>query len=256
VPEGDTLHRAARRLQPLVGERVEVETPHPRARAAIDASVIDGRRLERVEAIGKNLLLRFDGGLVLRSHLRMSGRWVVRPRGDPLVGRPWLVLRGEAIEARLWNGPVLELHARALARLGPDILGEPPAIAEMLARLRAADPSRMLGDALQDQTIVAGIGNMWMAETLWEERLSPWLRVGEVTEDDRRRALERAAVAMRASVLAGREPRKRVHGRSGRPCVRCGAPVRSRGQGDANRTAYWCPVCQPGGEVGDGSRGA
>jgi endonuclease-8 len=114
----------------------------------------------------------------------------------------------------------------------------------------------MLGDAIQDQTLVAGIGNMWMAETLWDERLSPWFRLGDVTEDDRRRVLERAGMSMRASVDAGREPRKRVHGRAGRPCVRCGTPIRSRGQGDANRTVYWCPGCQPGGKVGDGSRGA
>ena len=59
MPEGDSLHRAARRLQVLVGERLEVEAPHPRARAAIDAAQLDGRRLESVVAVGKNLLLRF-----------------------------------------------------------------------------------------------------------------------------------------------------------------------------------------------------
>ena len=73
MPEGDSLHRAARRLQVLVGERVAVETPHPRAAAALAAERLDGRRLEAVEAVGKNLLLSFEGGLVLRSHLRMSG---------------------------------------------------------------------------------------------------------------------------------------------------------------------------------------
>src|SRR5690348_7340193 len=126
MPEGDTLHRAALRLQPLVGERVEVETPHPRAQAAIAAEQLDGRRLESVTAVGKNLVLRFEGGVVLRSHLRMSGRWGVRPRGAAGHGRPWLVLRGERLEGVLWNGPVLELHTRALARLGPDILASPP----------------------------------------------------------------------------------------------------------------------------------
>ena len=94
VSEGDALHRAARRLQPLVGETLEVETPHPRAAATGVAERLDGRRLEGVEAIGKNLVLRFDGGLVLRSHLRMRGRWTVRERGASSRGRPWLVLRG------------------------------------------------------------------------------------------------------------------------------------------------------------------
>jgi endonuclease-8 len=191
-------------------------------------------------------VLRFEGGVVLRSHLRMSGRWTVRPRGEVRSGRPWLVLRGSRAEGVLWNGPVLELHTRALARLGPDILAEPPDLDAMLARMRRADGTRPLGETLQNQTLVAGIGNMWMAEALWQARLSPWARLADVAEADRRRALETAAAQMCASVDAGREPRKRVHGRPGRPCPRCGTPIRSRGQGEANRTVYWCPVCQPG----------
>jgi endonuclease-8 len=246
VPEGDTLHRAARRLQVLVGQQLEVETPHPRAQAAIDAEVLDGRRLEAAEAFGKNLVLRFDGGVVLRSHLRMSGRWSVRPRGEARSGRPWLVLRGETAEGVLWNGPVLELHTRSLARLGPDILATPPAFDAMLARLAAADGARRLGEVIQDQSLVAGIGNMWAAEALWRTRLSPWLPLCEVPEPDRARALETAAALMRAAVDARREPAKQVHRRAGRPCPRCGTPIRSFGQGDANRTAYWCPSCQRG----------
>src|SRR5919201_4307986 len=98
MPEGDSLHRAARRLQALVGERVEVETPHPRAAVERLAERLDGRRLLAVEAHGKNLLLSFEGGYVLRSHLRMSGRWRVQARGLEVVGLPWLVLRGERNE--------------------------------------------------------------------------------------------------------------------------------------------------------------
>src|SRR5919204_6951943 len=109
MPEGDALHRAAEKLQVLVGERVAVQTPHPRAAAERVAEPLDGRRLLAVEAVGKNLLLRFEGGLVLRSHLRMSGRWQVRERGRPVRGTPWLVLAGGEQEAVLWNGPVLEL---------------------------------------------------------------------------------------------------------------------------------------------------
>src|SRR5256885_12326138 len=92
VPEGDSLHRAARRLQPLVGQRIEADAPHPRAQAERIAERIDGRVLESVDAVGKNLVLRFEGGVVVRSHLRMSGRWSVRPRGERRAGRPWLVL--------------------------------------------------------------------------------------------------------------------------------------------------------------------
>ena len=123
-------------------------------------------------------MLRFEGGVVVRSHLRLTGRWTLRPRGEPRSGKPWLVLRGESAEAVLWNGPVLELHTRALGRLGPDILERPPRIDEMLARLRASDGSRWFGEALLDQSLVAGIGNMWLAEALWEAQLSPWRRLG------------------------------------------------------------------------------
>lgn len=248
MPEGDSLHRAARRLQVLVGARLAVETPNPRAAALGLAERLDGRRLESVEAVGKNLLLSFEGGLVLRSHLRMRGRWQVRARGSRgWTGSPWLVLRGPEHEAVLWNGPVLELTGRAVRRLGPDILAEPPDFERMIENLRREHPSRELGDALLDQRLVAGIGNLWKAEALWRARMSPWARLGEVGEDEFRRVLEEAARLMRGSLDGGREERA-IYRRAGRPCPRCGGPIRSRGQGDGNRTAYWCPRCQKGEE--------
>jgi endonuclease VIII len=246
VPEGDSLHRAASRLQVLVGQRIAAESPHPRAQAERVAERIDGRRLESVRAHGKNLVLRFEGGVSVRSHLRMSGRWAVRPRGEQRAGKPWLVLRGEEAEGVLWNGPVLELHTRALERLGPDILERPPRIDAMLERMRRADQTRWLGETLLDQSVVAGIGNMWLAEALWDVELSPWRRLAALGDDDRGRALESAAALMRVSVDGGRARNHRVYRRAGRPCPRCRSPIRSSGQGDDNRTAYWCPRCQAG----------
>jgi endonuclease VIII len=243
MPEGDSLHRAARRLQVLVGETVEVESPNPRAAATGVAEQLDGRRLERVEAVGKNLLLSFEGGLVLRSHLRMSGRWTVRARGSVTRGRPWLVLRGRGREAVLWGGPVLELNKRAVRRLGPDILARPPDLDRMVANLRRAG-GREVGDALLDQRLVAGIGNMWKAEALWRAGVSPWRPVGETSDAELRAVLEQAAGLMRRSVDTGRDERE-IYRHAGRPCPRCRTPIASRGQGDANRTAYWCPACQP-----------
>jgi endonuclease-8 len=247
MPEGDSLHRAARRLQTLVGERVAVETPHPRAAAAVSAEQLDGRRLEAVEAVGKNLLLSFEGGLVLRSHLRMSGRWQVLERGAEKHGRPWLVLTGAQREAVLWNGPVLELTKRGTRRLGPDILADRPDFAAMVARLRGEHQRRELGDALLDQRVVAGIGNVWKAESLWRAELSPCLRLDQVSDEELERVFGEAARLMRAAL--DRPGAKRVvYRRAGRPCPRCGTPIRSRGQGDDNRTAYWCPGCQRGEE--------
>ena len=142
MPEGDSLHRAAAKLQPLVGQRLEVTAPHPRGASV--AERLDGRQLEAVRAVGKNLVLTFEGGLVLRSHLRMQGWWQVRPRGKPISGRPWLVLRGDELEALQWNGPVLELGERTLSRLGPDILAEPPDLDAMLDRLRHEPQERQV----------------------------------------------------------------------------------------------------------------
>jgi endonuclease-8 len=244
VPEGDSLHRAARRLQPLVGERLEVETPHPRAAAERIAERLDGRRLLGVDAHGKNLLLRFEDGYVLRSHLRMSGSWRVLGRDERVLGRPWLVLRGAERQAVLRGGSILELTDRAVRRLGPDILARPLDLEAMIANLRAADPDLAVGEALLDQRLVAGIGNVWRTEALWRARVSPWLPLGEATDEELRDALGQAAALMGRSVEGGRGERA-VYRRAGRPCPRCGTRIRSRGQGEANRTAYWCPICQP-----------
>lgn len=233
MPEGDSLHRAARALQALVGERVAAESPHPRAQATRVAERVDGRVLESVAAVGKNLLLRFEGGVTVRSHLRMSGRWRVEPRGAARAGRPWLVLRGAEREAVLWNGPVLEL-VRGAPRLGPDV------ITDDLSGLRLDGP---IGEALLDQRQVAGIGNVWRCEALWHAGVSPWADAAAV---DQREVLAHAQRLMRQA-LDGPPPRRRVYRRAGRPCPRCGEPIRSRGQGDDNRIAYWCPRCQPHG---------
>jgi endonuclease VIII len=247
VPEGDSLHRAGERLRALEGEVVAVEAPHPRCAALGIAERIDGRRLEHVEAVGKNLLLCFDGGLVLRSHLRMRGRWRVEQAGKRPAGSPWLILRGREVQAVLWNGPVLELSGRRppeITRLGPDIMLDPPDLEGMLARIRAGDQSRELGEALLDQRAVAGIGNMWKAEALFETGLSPWVRIADVSDEVLRRLLGGTAELMRS----GRRPRA-AYRRAGLPCRRCGTIIRSRPQGEDARTAYWCPACQEGTEA-------
>jgi endonuclease-8 len=245
VPEGDSLHRAARRLQPLVGQRLEAESPNARGRATGVAERIDRRVLESVEAVGKHLLLRFEGGIVVRSHLRMTGRWRIEPRGKQRTGRPWLVLRGDELEGVLWNGPVLTLETRPVRRLGQDVLAAEFDLDAAAARLRTATDHR-LGEALQDQRLVAGIGNMWMAETLWSVGVSPWLRVRDADDAVLNDVVATARRLMRDALETNRQARQ-VYRHAGRPCARCGTIIRSRGQGDDNRTAYWCPGCQAGG---------
>ena len=245
MPEGDAIHRAAASLRVLVGERVAAESPHPRGAATGVAAAIDGRRLEGVEAVGKNLVLHFEGGVVVRSHLRMNGRWRVQQRGAGVFGQPWLVLRGERWEAIQRNGPVLALETRFRARTGPDVLDDTVATGLLVARLRSVHPSRLVGEALLDQRVLSGIGNVWAVEALWQSGLSPWLPVVEASDPELVSLLDWVRGAMAASV-AGRRAARAVYRRAGRPCGRCGEPIRSRGLGDANRTAYWCPGCQRG----------
>jgi endonuclease-8 len=230
MPEGDSLHRAAARLRPLVGHRVEASSPHPRGLATGVAAAVDGRRLESVQAVGKHLLLRFEGGVTVRSHLRMNGRWRVGSVGTT---------------------------QRVVSRLGPDLLADRTEPEALVPRLRRADPSAPVGEVLQDQRLVAGIGNMWMSETLWAVRVSPLVPIRDVDDGELAAALRWAREAMLASVAGARATRG-VYRRAGRPCRRCGERIASRGLGDANRTAYWCPRCQPlsaGDRFGAGARG-
>lgn len=245
MPEGDSLHRIAARLSPLVGHRVRASSPNPRGRVTGVAAAVDGRRLERVEAVGKHLLLHFDGAVTVRSHLRMNGRWTIGPADSARKGSPWLVLRSGAVEAAQWNGPVLTLDTRAVLRLGLDLLADNTDPVAVVDRLRRADGSRALGEALQDQRLVAGIGNMWMSEALWGARLSPWLPLASVDDAELLAAVTWARAAMRSAVVDPR-PARAVYRRAGRQCRRCRELVRARGQGDHNRTAYWCPGCQRG----------
>ena len=241
MPEGDAVRQAADRLAALAGDRIEASAPNPRG--TLVARAVDGRVLERVDAVGKNLLLRFEGSVVVHSHLGMKGRWRVSPIGTASFGRPWLVLRGSALEARLWNGSTLRLASRAELRLGPDLLADGADAAALARRVVAVGATRLLGDALLDQRLVAGIGNMWLAELLWHGRLSPWVVAGDADVSRLGGALGWAQAEMRRAV-AGARPVRAVYRRAGRPCPRCGTPISARGLGDRNRTAYWCPTCQ------------
>ena len=257
MPEGDTIHRAAARMRKVLEGRVpgEILTPQPRHRADRWPERLRGHAVRAVEARGKHLLVRFEGDLTLHSHLRMSGLWVVCREGERwrrAARRAWLVMRCEGWEVVEFDGPVLELmsdlRARTdprLAALGEDVLGEDFDRDRFLARLRRSDVTRPIGDALLDQRILAGVGNLWKAELCFAAAIDPWRRVSAVSDEE---ALELVALArelMRESVGGGHMARPRtVYEHAGRPCPRCGTLVRRRGQGENNRTTYWCPGCQ------------
>jgi len=259
MPEGDTLHRTASGLAPhLVGRIVTAA----RARAGgPQVQRVVGASIASVEAVGKNLLIRFDNGLELRTHLRMNGSWHRYRPGEPWrrpAGRARLVIEVPGAVAVCFDAPVIELfETRAetihptLARLGPDLLddGWGRAHADEAGR-RLRDPARMgktISEALLDQRAVAGIGNIWRNETLFHERVDPWARVGDLDGPtvDRLVATARDLLRRSAGIAPGRAPMW-VYRRAGRPCRRCGALIRSAPLDTAiPRTTYWCPSCQP-----------
>jgi endonuclease-8 len=257
VPEGDTILYAANRIRPVVVGAVPDSIETPQRRHTLDRwrARLAGQAVTSVDTHGKHLFLRFEGGLAIHSHLGMTGAWHVyeaggRWRRSP--GRAWLVLAARGHEVVQFGGPLLELMTdgrtrsdQRLAALGPDILAGEFDAARFLSRVRADDQTRTLGDALLDQTMVAGIGNIWKAEGCWEARVDPWRRLAAVTDDELLAIVDAARPRMLRSATEGPVAIKpRVYGRSGRPCPRCGARVAARGQGDANRTTYWCPGCQ------------
>jgi endonuclease-8 len=257
MPEGDTIHYAARRIRAVLEQRVPEEIITPQTRHSLDRwpQRLAGRRVCAVDPHGKHLFLRFEGGLTLHSHLRMSGSWSVLRSGQRwrrARRRAWLVMRSGGWEVVQFDGPVLELMTDARARsqpalcaLGPDVLGGEFDPQEFLRRLRRDDPRRPFGDALLDQRTLAGIGNLWKAESCFAAAISPWRATGDVAEEEALAVIAFARERMSQSARDGFQARPRaVYRRAGEPCPRCGEMIRQRGQWEDNRLTFWCPGCQ------------
>lgn len=255
MPEGDTIARAAARLRPWLVGRVITAVEARDAALNQRAAALVGRTVDDVEARAKHLLI-YAGDHVVHSHMRMTGSWRLY-----VVGERWrygraamrFVLEAGNHQAVCFNAPVVRLvPARDLGLvpglhdLGPDILASHDP-AELAARLDTVDPATAIGDALLDQRVVSGLGNIWRCEALWVGRVHPRTPVGEVATQARFALMRAAAQLMTASVHPGSgRPRAEVYRRTGRPCRRCGSPIRSERMGRDLRTAYWCPACQPG----------
>ncbi|TMC11193.1 MAG: Fpg/Nei family DNA glycosylase [Chloroflexi bacterium] len=243
MPEGDTLWRTANALRPRLAGKAVLEARPERFRR------LEGMTVTAVDTNGKHLLIHVEGGLVIHSHLRMTGSWhLYRP------GERWrkparlakLVLANRDTVAVLFNAPLVELLRekevpRELGHLGPDILAPTLDLEEILRRARAAG-DRPLGELLLDQRVSAGIGNIYKCESLWRLQLDPWRPVGEVGDETLRKLYGEARTLMLAA-LRGRVPHA-VHGRAGRLCPRCSTRIQIRGQGAQTRFTYWCPTCQ------------
>ena len=268
MPEGHISHRNAGLFEAAFAGRTitRAEVLSPRIAAQRLDLRLPGETVTRAEAVGKHHLLHMASGRVLHSHLLMSGIWRVRPAGAPLRrGGLFLVIHAGEHAAALYRCPVVRLFEPGeplppvLRDLGPDLLD--PAVdpaAATAAALGAAEGHREVGEVLLDQRAVAGIGNVYKNEACFLAGVDPWRAVATLTAG-RARELGAIAAALladgvrdRGAIRTYRPPgappwsrqRTWVHRRAGLPCRRCGTPVRSRGQGDANRTTYWCPACQ------------
>ncbi len=262
MPEGDTVWRTARRLhQALAGGVVTLsDLRFP------DVATADLRGATTVEVVsrGKHILHRFDSGLTLHSHLRMEGQWRIEAAH---VSARWLQrpdLRA-AVGTNAWTALGLRLgmldllqtadEGTLVGHLGPDILGADWDAARAAANVR--DSGQPVGEALMDQRHLAGVGTMWAAETLFLERVNPWTVAGSLPPETVAAIVERAhrlmtpAIhhAMQSSTGIRRQGENTyAHGRSGRPCRRCGDGIRVAFIGTAprERTMFYCPTCQGG----------
>jgi endonuclease VIII len=283
LPEGDTIFRAAATLhRVLAGKEVtRFESVYPALTRVADDHPIVGRTIDSVSARGKHLLIAFSGDLILRTHMRMNGSWHIYPAGArwqrPAHEMRVLVGTRDAIAVG-FKVPIAEfLTARGLARhrqiraLGPDLLSDAGGSRssprelfdqpEVIRRLRGR-AGDAIGDALLNQRVVAGIGNVFKSEILFLARIDPFTPVSSLSDAELDRLVVVAREQLAANVMSasqtlspaiGRrttrslDPGEKlwVYGRGGRRCRRCDAAIQSKKTGVDARLTYWCPVCQP-----------
>lgn len=277
MPEGDTLAKVAARLRPALDGQRLVRFEAPRLRGPVTARPAPGEAIDGVESRGKHLLVHFGGGLSLRTHLRMSGSWHLyragerwqRPRREMRVlveaDNGWLAVCFNAPDVELYRRPAPHDEAAATAastgaasgrgdgpgaveRLGPDLCLPDPDLDAVLGRLDRLDGTVEVGDALLNQQVAAGVGNVYKSEACFARHLDPFTPLAALDAAARRRLWATAHRQLRDNLGSG--PRRThgaglaVYGRPGRPCPRCGATIRVRRQGPHARSTYWCPGCQ------------
>jgi endonuclease-8 len=271
MPEGDTIFRTARTLhRALAGQRVtDFDTRLPQLLTVPVRGGVSGRDVSSVEARGKHVLIAFGQDLVLRTHLRMHGSWHLYRPGERWRGpraqmrivittKDWLAVGFGIPDAEWLTAGALARHA-VLQALGPDPLSLSFDPADAVRRF-SADPSATIADALLNQRVIAGVGNVFKSEILFECRVHPFDQVGDLEPATLAALVESASRALRRNVgEAGQDSNDRrrmtsrlnreealwVYRRAGKACHRCGSEIHMRKVGLDARSTYWCPSCQP-----------
>src|SRR5580704_828584 len=275
MPEGDTIFRTARTLgRAFIGKPVTVfRSTYPLLTRFNDDTPVAGQMVDRVEARGKWLLIAFSGGGILASHLLMNGRWHIYRHGERWQLPRFhmrIVIENSDYQAVGFRVPVAEMHtARSLERstriprIENDLLNpefDPEAALERLM----AQSAEAITDALLNQEVLAGVGNVFKSEVCFVNGLHPFRKTGTLTRDEAAAAITCARRLLKANVLVDsgdtivtyRSQQRRtthssdpsaslwVYGRAGEPCRRCGEAIRKRVQGTDARVTFWCPRCQ------------
>lgn len=249
MPEGDSIRRVAAAMRPhLVGKTLT----EVRAGGIVHAALA-GQTVVSIEPIGKHLVITTDRGAVIRSHLGMNGRWWRHPASAPppharsaslLLATDETILtctKAMQVEIRDRRDPRL---GAAIARLGPDILGDAFDAREVVARARRLPADTPIASVLLDQSVACGIGNIYTCESLFLESTSPARRLADLDDAALARLYDRARALLQESVAGGRQRTRWVYRRAGQPCRRCRTPVASRVAGGELRRSYFCPRCQ------------
>jgi endonuclease-8 len=275
MPEGDTIFRAARTLhRALAGHVVtRFESVLPALTRVHDDAPITGRTIDRVDSVGKHLLIHFSGDLVLRTHMRMSGSWHIYRPGERWQRPPIdmrVVIGTDQFVAVAFNVPIAEFETEhtlqrneSVGSIGPDLLSETFDADAALQRLRAHDEGD-IAETLLNQRAMSGIGNIFKSEVLFVAGINPFTPVPALSDDELRHIIATARRLLKANVTSHSgegitthftlrstsvraEPNDRVwvYHRAGQPCRTCGTAIASRKHGPYARGTYWCPSCQP-----------
>lgn len=262
MPEGHTLHRLARlHHRRFAGSPVRVSSPQGRF---VDADLIDGRVFRRASAWGKHLFHQYDTGAVVHVHLGLYGTFTEHPAPMPEPrGQVRMRIAGAEFGTDLRGPTACEVidEARVAAildRLGPDPLR--PDADPAAAWARIAKSRKAIGALLMDQSVMAGVGNVYRSELLFRHGIDPYRAGRDIEQREFDAAWADLVDLMKVGVRRGRiivvrpeddhgapaygpgRPRTYVYRRAGEPCRVCGTPVRTAEM--EGRNLFWCPACQ------------
>lgn len=278
MPEGDTIYRAARSLNSVLAGKIVTafEAAYAKLASINDNTPLEGRTIVKVESRGKWLLVYFSDDLILTTHMLMSGAWHIYRTGEKWANvRRRMVIRiaVDGWQVIAFNVPIAEFHtgaslarSRSIPQLGPDLLSPSYTMetgVEQLRQRAQTNPNDEIANVLLNQTVLAGLGNVYKSEVCFAAHVHPFRRMHTLSIEEIRNISDIAHRYLQANALNGLrggivtytgkrhttlsanpDVRLWVYGRGGKQCRRCGEIIEMARQGSGARLTYWCPSCQ------------